>query len=83
MITQQCVNCNRFTGFKRALGFGTFFMVLITFGFWLLVIPFYPVRCSICGSKETVELKQYDALGMAIVIVVMFGGLTLVLAHCN
>jgi hypothetical protein len=45
----QCPNCGKLTGFKRALGFGTFFMVLITLGLWLLVIPFYPARCINCG----------------------------------
>jgi Sel1 repeat len=48
----QCPNCERLTGFKRSLGFGTFFMVLLTFGFWLLVIPFYPLRCINCGLKS-------------------------------
>ncbi len=45
----QCPNCGKLTGFKRALGFGTFFMVLLTCGLWLLVIPFYPMRCINCG----------------------------------
>jgi hypothetical protein len=44
-----CPNCGKLTGFKRALGFGTFFMVLLTCGLWLLVIPFYPARCINCG----------------------------------
>jgi osmotically-inducible protein OsmY len=44
-----CPNCGKLTGFKRALGFGTFFMVLLTAGLWLLVIPFYPARCITCG----------------------------------
>ena len=35
-----CPNCGKLVGFKRALGFGTLFMVLFTFGLWLLVIPF-------------------------------------------
>jgi hypothetical protein len=45
----QCPNCGKLTGFKRALGFGTFFMVLLTCGLWLLAIPFYPARCMSCG----------------------------------
>jgi hypothetical protein len=44
-----CPNCEKLTGFKRVLGFGTFFMVLLTSGLWLLVIPFYPERCITCG----------------------------------
>ena len=44
-----CPNCQKNTGFKRVLGFGTFFMVLISCGLWLFVIPFYPARCITCG----------------------------------
>jgi len=47
-----CPNCQKRTGFRRALGFGTFFMVLITFGLWLLVIPLYPARCMTCGLQR-------------------------------
>lgn len=53
----HCPNCGRLTGFKRSLGFGTFFMVLLTFGLWLLVIPFYPLRCINCGLKSIVAQK--------------------------
>lgn len=52
MLMADCNNCGRRTGFKRALGFGTLFMVVITFGVWLLVIPFYPARCVICGTTR-------------------------------
>ena len=48
----QCPNCGKLTGYKRALGFGTFFMVLLTCGLWLLVVPFYPVRCINCGLQR-------------------------------
>lgn len=47
-----CPNCQKRTGFRRALGFGTFVMVLITFGLWLLVIPLYPARCMTCGLQR-------------------------------
>lgn len=47
-----CPNCGKRLGFKRALGFGTLFMVLLTFGLWLLVIPFYPARCMNCGMTR-------------------------------
>ena len=47
-----CPHCGRETGHKRALGWGTFFAVLLTGGLWFLAIPFYPKRCIICGSKE-------------------------------
>lgn len=50
MITTFCASCTRATGHKRALGWGTFFAVVLTGGFWLLAIPFYQKRCMICGS---------------------------------
>ena len=49
MRFHHCSNCNKKTGHKRALGWGTFFAVLITAGLWLLIIPLYPKRCIICG----------------------------------
>jgi len=48
-----CPNCGKRSGFKRALGFGTFFMVLITLGLWLLAIPLYPARCINCGLTRS------------------------------
>src|SRR5271170_4620871 len=53
MFQTQCANCGQPRGFARRLGFGTFFMVLITFGLWLFVIPFYPKRCSVCGCVRS------------------------------
>jgi len=52
MHVTHCYVCNRPSGFARRLGFGTFFMVLLTFGLWLLVIPFYPIRCTTCGCSR-------------------------------
>jgi hypothetical protein len=49
MHVTHCYVCNRPSGFGRRLGWGTFFMVLLTAGFWLLAIPFYPKRCTTCG----------------------------------
>jgi hypothetical protein len=48
----RCPNCGKLAGFKRALGFGTLFMVILTCGFWLLLIPFYPARCINCGLRR-------------------------------
>ena len=53
-----CPNCAKLTGFKRALGFGTFFMVLLTCGLWLLVIPLYPPRCITCGLTRGTAVFQ-------------------------
>ena len=52
MEIKFCGNCNRRTGRMRKLGWGTFFAILITYGFWLLTIPFYPKRCIICGEAD-------------------------------
>jgi hypothetical protein len=52
MQMRHCSNCCKETGHKRALGFGTFFGVVITGGFWLLALPFYPVRCIVCGKSN-------------------------------
>jgi len=52
MIFQHCQNCGVSRGFKRHLGWGTFFAVLLTWGVWLFVIPFYPKRCMTCGFRE-------------------------------
>jgi len=55
MKVQYCGTCGRRTGHKRSVGIATFFMVLLTFGFWILLIPFYPTRCVVCG------LTKYEA----------------------
>jgi hypothetical protein len=63
-----CPNCGKLTGYKRAIGFGTFFAVLLTAGLWLLAIPFYPKRCITCGlgKSESVPWYQTWRLGSAI-----------------
>jgi hypothetical protein len=48
----QCPTCAKITGFKRNLGFGTFIMIILTCGFWILAIPLYPIRCIACGSDR-------------------------------
>lgn len=46
-----CDNCGRKSGYKRQFGWGTFFAVVVTMGFWILALPFYPLRCMNCGNK--------------------------------
>jgi hypothetical protein len=36
-------------------------MMLFTMGFWILTIPFYPRRCIVCGSTESVWKKDIFA----------------------
>ena len=71
----SCPNCGKLSGFKRSLGFGTFFMVLLTFGLWLLVIPFYPARCINCGlTRGAARPWQHIFvwIGVALFVVVVF-----------
>jgi len=51
MRIEYCPNCGKKTMFKRHLGFGTLFAVIITGGLWILAIPFYPKRCVLCGMS--------------------------------
>jgi hypothetical protein len=71
----QCPNCGKLTGFKRALGFGTFFMVVITGGLWLLAILFYPLRCIACGLTSSDARGSRGALAIVFILILaaMFG----------
>ena len=81
-----CPNCQRERGFKRALGLGTLFLVLISAGAWLLLVPVYPARCIVCGLRRgsaiTSNLKANPgALGRFIAIFsCLFIALVLVVA---
>lgn len=50
MRMDYCPNCRQRVGFRRALGWGTFFAAVLTLGFWLLTLPFYALRCVRCGE---------------------------------
>jgi hypothetical protein len=63
-----CPNCGKLTGYKRALGFGTFFAALLTAGLWLLAIPFYPKRCITCGLGKSESVPWYQTWRLAAVI---------------
>jgi len=56
MIFKHCPNCEKKTGYKRAFGAGTVIGFFFTLGLWLLVMPFYPLRCTICGM----DIDQYE-----------------------
>jgi len=51
MEFQRCPNCEKDTGHKRAFGAGTIIVTIITCGLWVLVMPFYPMRCIVCGRE--------------------------------
>lgn len=79
MFQTLCANCGQPRGFARRLGFGTFFMVLITFGLWLFVIPFYPKRCSVCGCVRSAtniqdavaQRSPWELIGLVVVVLVI------------
>jgi hypothetical protein len=48
-----CNICKKITGHKRAIGVGTLLGGVVTLGVSLAAVPFYPLRCVICGSSET------------------------------
>jgi hypothetical protein len=77
-----CPNCQKRTGHKRALGFGTFFAVLLTAGFWLLAIPFYPKRCITCGLTKGASVPWYLTWRVAALVLLVFAGIS-VLVETN
>ena len=59
MKLKMCRNCQKLTGHKRAIGFGTLVAILLTSGLWLVAISFYPKRCVASG------LGGYDSLTLS------------------
>ena len=56
MITSYCPICRKNHGFQRRLGWGTFFACILTFGFWIFVLPLYPKRCIVCGHRYSLNI---------------------------
>ncbi len=75
-----CPNCNKLTGYKRALGFGTFFAVLLTAGLWLLALPFYPKRCITCGLTKSDSVPWYRTWRVAVFPLLLCIGMAVFLA---
>lgn len=75
MKESYCEVCKAPRGFKRNLGWGTFFAVLFTGGFWLLAIPFYPKRCIVCG---TTQKHKYTTAEIALIVAVIAAGIAIV-----
>jgi hypothetical protein len=40
------------------------FAVILTSGFWLLALPFYPRTCATCGREATEPSKLASALAL-------------------
>jgi len=56
MATMYCALCQRPVEAKRFIGAGTIFLALLSAGFSLLALPFYPKRCSICRSTAVSDV---------------------------
>jgi len=52
MAQKYCNLCQRDVEAKRQIGIGTLILTVITGGAWILLIPFYSIRCCICKSKN-------------------------------
>lgn len=50
MKTHYCKICKEYRAHKRHIGIGSLILVFITWGLWILALPFYPVRCTKCGN---------------------------------
>jgi hypothetical protein len=58
MAQKYCKLCKRNVEAKRQIGVGTLILILLTGGFWILLIPFYSQRCSICKSNDVGKFRQ-------------------------
>jgi len=50
MSVKFCNWCERNVDAKRKIGVGTYILICFSVGLWLLAIPFYKQRCSICNN---------------------------------
>lgn len=60
MKVEYCDKCGKQSMFKRHLGLGTLFVIVLTGGFWLLLIPFYPIRCVGCGTQWQAQKGKFS-----------------------
>ncbi len=58
MAVRYCGNCQQNVEAKRKIGIGSLLLVVITAGFWLLLIPFYQKRCPKCQGTDS--LRKLD-----------------------
>jgi hypothetical protein len=56
MSTMLCTLCGRPVEARRHIGVGTVALSIVTWGLWLIAIPFYQKRCSICKSPALTPL---------------------------
>jgi hypothetical protein len=56
MATMLCTLCGRPVEARKHIGVGTVALAIVTWGLWLIAIPFYQKRCSICKSPALLPL---------------------------
>lgn len=61
MVMKYCNMCQRDVDAKRKIGAGSIIGILVTVGWWLLVIPFYGKRCPLCTGKSLSPPKGINA----------------------
>jgi hypothetical protein len=54
----MCDRCGKPTWHRRHMGIGTLIAVACTSGLWILVLPFYPRRCVVCGARLRIRHLQ-------------------------
>lgn len=57
MATMYCALCSRPVEARRQIGAGTIILAVLSGGLWLLTVPFYRKRCSICKSPAVSDGK--------------------------
>ena len=62
MSHNYCASCDRVTYQHRRFAFGTWFMVFLTMGWWLIVMLFYRKRCEICGCTTAFSIEAQNAI---------------------
>lgn len=62
MRAKHCAGCDKWTGHRRVFGLGTVIALLLTVGWWLFLMPFYPKRCVQCGQTAAGAVLSTVAL---------------------
>lgn len=50
-MVKHCKLCNREVDTIQRYSIGTLVLLIITFGFWSIIMLLYPERCPICNYK--------------------------------
>ena len=58
MNLRFCDVCRRARVFRRHYGAVTIVAIILTYGLWFLVLPFYQPRCGACYALQPVTVTQ-------------------------